>query len=281
MCQKLIKVCTTSHELSRWLLVLYSHPVSQGVRDTLVTLSEPDILIKHQVPKLALVSIVLPVRNQADHIAWVVQQHYAHLLHLPIAFELLLVPNDCSDESEQICTELSEQLPGVRTVTGSGPGWGRAVNAGLSQAVGDLMCYASSARVSAPDLLKHIQFALESPNSVVKAHRLSQDSVFRTAGSTLYNWLCRSLFGLSIRDVNGTPKSFPKSFGKLLDLSEDGYLVDVEFNVICKRNHYPVIELSIENTERHGGTSTTSMETAISLFVDLFTYWNKTRKQAI
>ncbi|MBS1955852.1 MAG: glycosyltransferase [Cyanobacteria bacterium SZAS-4] len=246
----------------------------------MLTLSKADRAVRQPQPKMALVSVVLPVRNQADHIAWVVRQHHEHLLQLPVEFELLLVPNGCSDESELICQNLSAQLPGVRTVIGSGPGWGRAVNTGLNHANGDLMCYASSARISSADLLKHIQFALGSPNSVVKAQRLSQDSGFRTAGSALYNWLCRSLFGLSTRDVNGTPKSFPKTFSKLLELSEDGYLVDVEFNVVCKKNDYPVVELPIEHTERHGGTSTTTVSTALNLFVALFGYWNKVRKQA-
>lgn len=224
-----------------------------------------------------MVSIILPVRNQADHIARVVAQHHEQLLQLPVEFELLLVPNGCSDESELICLALSEQLPFVRTVVGSGSGWGRAVNTGLREAHGDLLCYASSARISSIDLLRHIEFALQSPNAVVKARRLSQDSGFRTAGSSLYNWLCRSLFGVSTWDVNGTPKSFPKSFGKLLELSESGYLVDVEFNVTCKKNDYPIVELPIANTDRHGGVSTTSINTALGLFFDLFGYWHKTR----
>lgn len=207
----------------------------------------------------------------------VVRKHHQLLLDLPLDFELLLVPNGCSDESESICQKLAEQLPHVRSVDCHGVGWGCAIHAGLREAKGDLLCYASSARISSKDLFEHLRFAIKSPNSVVKARRLSQDTGLRAAGSSLYNSVCRTLFGFSIRDVNGTPKTFPKNFFRLLELSEDGYLVDVEFNLICKQNNYPVVELPIVSTERHGGRSTTSLKTALGLFAGLFAYWCKVR----
>ncbi len=229
------------------------------------------------LPSIALISIILPVHNQADHIEQVVKSYHSQMIELPINFEFVLVPNACTDDSENICLNLAKNLTNVRTVHCPKPGWGSAINTGIANAKGDLLCYASSARISAADLTQHVQFALEHPTSVVKARRLSQDSPIRSVGSWVYNWLCRTLLRIETKDVNGTPKTFPKSFGSLLELSEDGYLVDLEFSLVCKKNRYPILELPIKHTPRHGGRSTTSIKTALTLYTQLFAYWLKCR----
>ncbi len=220
-----------------------------------------------------LISILLPVHNQADHISRVVTEHCTRLKTLPVAFELILIPNGCSDQTESLCSELAQTLPGVRTITSKEAGWGQAIKVGIENANGDLLCYASSARISSQDLYEHVRIALRSPYTVVKSSRMSQDNWLRQLGSRSYNWFCRMLFNIETRDVNGTPKSFPKSFSKLLTISQNGYLVDVEFNLICAQNNYPIREFPIEATPRHGGTSSTSLFTAFKLFSDAFHYW--------
>jgi hypothetical protein len=66
--------------------------------------------------------------------------------------------------------------------------------------------------------------------------------------------------------VNGTPKVFPRSFSKLLELERDDDLIDVEFLVACLREGYPLIEVPILATERHGAESTTSYRSAVRLY---------------
>ena len=74
------------------------------------------------------------------------------------------------------------------------------------------------------------------------------------------------LFGLASWDINGTPKAFPRAFGKLLELSRDDDLIDAEFVLTCKREGYPIIEVPSTITVRHGGSSTTSFGSAMRMY---------------
>lgn len=213
-----------------------------------------------------LVSIILPVHNQADHIAAVVEEYETALARIPAPHELLLVPNGCRDRSPQVCRALGDGRPQVRVLSPDRGGWGLAVKMGLREARGDLLCYTNSARTSAKDLILLLLYAVAHPHAVVKANRKIRESWPRRLGSLLYNLECRSLYDLSYWDINGTPKVFPREFGDLMALGREDDLIDLEFNTICRRKGYPVLEVPIFSVRRHGGNSTTTLRAAMKLY---------------
>jgi Glycosyl transferase family 2 len=178
----------------------------------------------------------------------------------------VLVPNACRDASAEICRALAARHEAVRMVELAEGGWGRAVRAGLAEARGDVLCYTNSARTQPPMLTLMLVYAAAYPNVVLKANRTIRDSFQRRVGSLLFNLECRALFDLPTMDVNGTPKVFPRSFSRLLELERDDDLIDVEFLVACLREGYPLIEVPILATERHGAESTTSYRSAVRLY---------------
>lgn len=213
-----------------------------------------------------LISIVLPVYNQADHLRDVVEQYLLTLQQLRHPFELILVPNACRDNSPALCEELACQHPNVRVQNSTRGGWGFAVRLGLGAARGDILCYTNLARTSGQDLALLLLYAVVNPNVVVKANRKIRDNWRRRLGSLLYNLECRALFDLSYWDINGTPKVFPRVFSELLNLKQDGDLIDAEFNVVCRWEGYPVLEVPIFSTRRHGGASTTKLHSAFRMY---------------
>ena len=220
-----------------------------------------------------LASIVLPVHNEADHLDGVVRQYADALGRLNVTHELVLVPNGCRDRSPQVCDELAREFSTIRVVQSAEPGWGRSVKAGLLAARGDLLCYTNLARTTGQDLTMLLLYASLNPNTVIKANRKIRESFVRRAGSLLYNLECRALFDLSYWDINGTPKVFPRSFDKLLELSRDDDLIDAEFNVICRQHGYPVLEVPIFSSRRHGGTSTTNFRSAFRMYSGAYDMW--------
>ncbi len=218
----------------------------------------------------ALASVVLPVHNQAGHIAATVSEYVTALERSGIGWELVLVPNGCRDDSEDVCRQLATRHAGVRVVTSEPGSWGRAVRRGLGEARGDLLCYTNSARTTPEDLLLCLLYARTFPGVVVKATRKIRDSWSRRLGSLLYNLECRALFDLSSWDINGTPKVFPRSFGKLLELRRDDDLIDVEFLWTCRREAYPLLEVPIFSSRRHGGKSTTTLMSAVRMYAGAY-----------
>lgn len=221
------------------------------------------------------ISIVLPVHNQASFIRTVVNEYETALAKLSQSHETLLIENGSRDDSLKICQELAEQYPSVKVISSKQGGWGLAVNLGVKAARGDLICYTNSARTSAPDLLLVVMYAIANADTVIKADRKIRENWRRRLGSLLYNLECRALFDLPYWDVNGTPKVFPRKFDKLVALTRNDDLIDVEFNAICRREGYPMLEVPILSTQRHGGKSTTRLKSALKMYVGAYRLWQE------
>jgi len=219
---------------------------------------------------MAEISVVLPVHNQADHIAVIVDEYVEAVGDLPATIELLLVPNGCRDDSVTICANLAERHDVVQSLPSPKGGWGAAVRHGLAAATGDTLCYTNTARTDPADLRQALHYAALLPDVVVKANRKIREGRTRRLGSLLYNLECRALFDLSAWDINGTPKVFPRSFGRLMLLTRDDDLIDTEFALICRAESYPMIELPLFSSRRHGGRSTTDARTALRLYRGAF-----------
>ena len=224
------------------------------------------------------VSIVLPVHNQANHIGGIVREYEQALKRLHYSHEMLLVVNNCRDHSLAVCQALAEEYAAVRVLHRRRGGWGLAVKLGLSEVQGKWLCYTNSARTSPQDLTLVLLYARTFRGTVVKANRKIRESWRRRLGSLLYNLQCRALFDLSNWDMNGTPKVFPRRFDKLLALTRDDDLIDAEFNVICRRQGYPLLEVPIFSTRRHGGKSTTTMKSALNMYWGAFELWRSHRQ---
>jgi hypothetical protein len=220
-----------------------------------------------------LLSIILPVHNQADHIEQIVRDYEAGLERLSEAHEVLLVTNGCTDNSPAVCNALAAEFATVRVLHTEKRGWGRAVVHGLAAAKGDILCYTNCARTTAQELLLLLVYATIYPRVVVKANRKIREGTLRRLGSLLYNLECRSLFDLPTWDINGTPKVFPRSYEKLVALTRADDLIDAEFNVICRREGYPVVEVPIFSNRRHGGRSTTNLGSAIKMYAGAYRMW--------
>jgi glycosyltransferase involved in cell wall biosynthesis len=220
-----------------------------------------------------LVSIVLPVHNQAAHITAIVRGYIDALSDIGRPCEFVLAVNASRDESLAVCESLSAAYPQVRVLHDSQPGWGRAVRAGLRAARGELIGYTNSARTSARELRQLLLEAIAHPGVVVKATRPVRESWQRRIGSLLYNVECRALFGFSTRDVNATPKVFSRAHSALLMLRSDDDLLDAEFLRACVREGYPVREVPIFATRRQGGSSTTNYTSAVRMYAGALRLW--------
>jgi glycosyltransferase involved in cell wall biosynthesis len=225
-----------------------------------------------------LISIILPVHNQADHIDRLVKDYVSALRKVPAQCELLLVENASRDASLEVCRRLEAELPCVRVISGAKPGWGRAVRLGLDHAGGDIICYTNSARTSPEDLVICLLYAV-AYEVVVKANRKIRENWRRRLGSLLFNIECRTLFDLSNWDVNGTPKVFPRSFDGLLGMQRIDDLIDTEFCIVCRQRDYPMVEVPIFSTRRHGGKSTTGYRSALRLYAGAVALWRDRERE--
>jgi glycosyltransferase involved in cell wall biosynthesis len=215
-------------------------------------------------------SLVLPAYRAVDHLSHVVPKMVEELAALDMAFEIIVVVNGPADGTDEAARALEVQDARIRMIRAPQAGWGRAVRTGLGEGSGNLLAYTNLARTP-PSLLRDtVQLAVDSPGSVVKATRRVRDSLFRRAGSLLYNLECRALFDFAFFDVNGTPKVFPAVFDDLRRLRRDDDLIDAEFLAICAARGYRVVELPAPPLARHSGRSTTNVGSAWRMYRGAF-----------
>jgi hypothetical protein len=212
-----------------------------------------------------LVSLVLPCRNQADHIGAVLPRYLGPLETLGLPFELVVVPNASTDATEAVVREFAARDPRVRVAVNPGGGWGLSVLTGLAAARGDVLAYTNTARTDPATVPRFVRLQRDE-GGLVKARREARHAPLREAGSLLYNLEARLCFGLRSADVNGTPKVFPRALYESARLKEPGDLLDLELMVAAHRSGVAVVEVPVRGFSRHGGKSSTNLRSAWRMY---------------
>jgi hypothetical protein len=213
-----------------------------------------------------LVSLVLPCRNQADHIGAVLARYVEPLETFGWPFELVVVPNGSRDDTGEVVRRLARSDSRLRVVSNPQGGWGLSVRMGLEAARGDVLAYTNTARTDPESIPTYLRQWAEAGPCLVKARREARNAPLREIGSALYNFEARLLFGIRCRDVNGTPKVFGRTFYEAAPLRESGDLVDLELMTWAVRHGLPIREVSVRGFQRHGGKSSTTLKTAFKLY---------------
>ncbi len=222
-------------------------------------------------------SVVLPVHNQADHIAAVLRQYYFQFKNRP--WEIILVPNACRDDSVRICREIASRHRNTRLVENPKGGWGLSVRVGLEKARGRYLCYTNSARTDPATIVALFKKFKRAPQSLAKVDRHFRGNWFREGGSWLYNLECRWLLGLPTWDVNGTPKIFSAATFRKVSLRSTGDLLDAELLAQCRDLKIPLLEAPIKGWVRHGGKSSMSLKSALRLYGGPFGFFGQKRRK--
>jgi glycosyltransferase involved in cell wall biosynthesis len=220
-------------------------------------------------------SLVLPCRNQADHIGQVLPRYLRPLETLGIPFELVVVPNASSDGTQAVVEALARSDPRIRVAANPAGGWGLSVRCGLQAANGTILAYTNTARTDPELLPEFVRRFQASGHCLIKARRQARQAPLRTAGSLLYNLEARLLLGVRCGDVNGTPKLFSRAWYQRINLKESGDLLDLELMSWAARLGIAVEEVPVRGFHRHGGKSSTTWKSACTMYSGAFRLWRQ------
>jgi glycosyltransferase involved in cell wall biosynthesis len=227
-----------------------------------------------------MVSLVLPCRNQADHIGEVLPRYIRPLETLGLPFELVVVPNACTDATQEMIERLARTDGRLRVVPNPQGGWGLSVRTGLDAARGTVLAYTNTARTDPLRLPDFLRAYWRGQDCLVKARREARHAPVREIGSMLYNLQARLCFGLRCRDVNGTPKVFSRDLYRAMRLTATGDLLDLEIMNWATRLGARVVEVPVQGFRRHGGKSSTTFKSAWKMYTGAFRLWLAQARQA-
>ena len=234
---------------------------------------------------IPVLSVVLPIHNQAGFIQAVVGEIDTYLRRAKIDFELILAENGSRDETLNVLHRIARSNPRAHVIVTHKRGYGGAIIDGWDKARGEFVCHmTSTGQIDPKDIVRCLQVVDGGKGDIAKIYRPVRESPLRQIVSRMFNVIARILFGTRVKDINSCPKIFRRELLPLLDLKFRDSFMDLELIVKAHALDLSIVELPTTLRERTGGRSYTNFRTLFEFLGNMFRYrvsaefaqWKKT-----
>lgn len=198
------------------------------------------------------VSLVIPVKNEARNIGWVLQQVADEVN------EVILVDGNSTDAT--LITARS-YLPDIKVVTQEGLGKGCALRAGFLAATGDIIVMMDADGSMAPQEIRHFVHFLNNGYDFVKGSRFiagggSLDiTTFRRMGNRFLLEVFNHLYDGDLTDLCYGFVAFHRRYLETMALSATGFEIEAEMVVRAMQAGLRIAEVPSLELPRRAGKS--------------------------
>lgn len=198
------------------------------------------------------VSLVIPVRNEARNIAWVLEQ-ISDEVH-----EIILVDGDSTDAT--LITARSSR-PDLKVLPQEGVGKGSALRTGFLAATGDVIVMMDADGSMSPQEIRHYVHFLTSGYDFVKGSRFiggggSLDITwFRRLGNRFLLAVFNTLYGGDLTDLCYGFCAFHRRYLEHLALTATGFEIEAEMTVHAMQAGLRIAEVPSLELPRRAGKS--------------------------
>jgi glycosyltransferase involved in cell wall biosynthesis len=229
-------------------------------------------------------AIFFPMYNEKETVERIVGKALQVLATWVDDYEVVIVDDASRDGSGQIADELARQSPHVRVVRHPrNLGYGAALRTGFQNTVKELTFYTDCDEPV--DLIEIGRaLALIGPDvDLVVGYRINRyDRPRRLVYSKVYNFLCRLLFGIPVRDVNFSFKLVKRDVLRRIRLTAGSTFIDGELLAEATRYGYRIVEIPIHYFPRRSGQSSfDSLHAATFALEEMLAYWWRTRMRRL
>jgi len=200
-----------------------------------------------------LISVVLPAFNEEAFIKEVIDRTEAQVRASGSDYEIIVVNDGSSDNTQEIVNTVSERNPWVRQVSFErNRGKGYALKRGFWEAKGDLVVFLDSDLDIDPSQLGMLIGGIGDADILIASKWHSESSVsmplFRRFQSKAFNTLVRFFTDLSFKDTQvGLKVMRRRSVEEVIERSfVDRFAFDVEFLVLSRRLGLKVVEFPVK-----------------------------------
>jgi dolichol-phosphate mannosyltransferase len=182
---------------------------------TVTPASTPDT---SSVPKLTLLSIVIPARDEEGCIASTVEHLHLELRLNNVPHQIVVVDDGSTDRTWQILTELSETLPDLSPVKNEvNHGFGRAIIKGIDSSKGDaVVIMMADESDDCRDVVKYWELLNQGNDCVFGSRFIKGGGVidypwFKLKLNRFANFFIRCLFRIKLNDTTNAFKAYRKT----------------------------------------------------------------------
>lgn len=230
------------------------------------------------------ISIIIPTYNSADTIADVVSQVVQFFRTKSASFELIVVDDGSSDDTDVRLKSIQSEYPELRVFKNiPNRGKGFSVRRGFQESRGEFVVFTDTDLPFGLEAIYRVVVALQQGSEVVIGSRVLPGSRFRMnprhfpyifmrhlIGRTLLN-VVNVLLGLEVSDTQCGIKGCRKVAAKhvVTRLTIDRFLFDVELICVVRRSGFRITEMPVELDYMGEATTVKVMRSAVAVSKDL------------
>ena len=219
------------------------------------------------------VSILVPARDEAENLPDLVRQAHAALRPLPYACELVIVNDGSHDATGPVLEQLAREYAWVRVATHRAPrGIADALKTGADVARGRVLVFwPADLQYRPADIPILVEPILAGAADVVTGAK--QGNYEKRFVSSIYNGLCRWLFGVRVTDLNSV-KAYTREVMDQVPLRPDWHRFMV---VIAATRGFRLAERPVPLQPRQAGKSKFGIGRIPVGVLDLISVWFQLR----
>lgn len=228
------------------------------------------------------ISIVLPAYNEASRIEKCLRTVERAVRSFSNSYEIIVAEDGSTDGTHRIIARIAENNTHLSLLHSPVRlGKGKAIKNALRSAKGDVIVFMDVDLSANLNALPHIvQLAKERRGLAIGSRHLKGSRVrrpfTRTVFSLTYNLLARMLFLDGVRDHQCGFKAMSREVADVVQdqAKSDGFFLDTEIILQCKRWGFPVVEVGVEWTENKKGSESVikPFRAAIKMGIDLLKF---------
>jgi dolichol-phosphate mannosyltransferase len=217
--------------------------------------------------KRALLSVVMPARNESKNLGLTVSELVEVLDAAHVPFEIIIVNDGGDPATQEVAEGLRATRSEVRVIPGALiSGFGRTVRAGLDQVRGDVVVIAMADRSDNPcDVVRYYQKIEEGFDCVFgsrfrKGSHVSNYPIGKLVANRLVNKGIQLLFWTRFNDLTNAFKAYRREV--ILDCgpySSSHFNLTIEMSLSALIRSYHIAEIPIDWTGRTWGASNLSI----------------------
>jgi len=219
------------------------------------------------------VSVLVPAKDEAENLPEFVRLAREALLPLPYACEVVIVDDGSHDGTPRVLAELAAKHPFVRVVTHRAQrGIADALKSGSDAARGRvLVFYPADLQYLPADIPSLVAPIIEGKADIVTGTK--QGRYEKRFVSSIYNLLCRWLFGVRVTDLNSV-KAYRREVVEMLPTRPDWHRFMV---VIAAAQGFRLAEQPVPLHPRRAGKSKFGLGRIPVGVLDLLSVWFQLR----
>jgi glycosyltransferase involved in cell wall biosynthesis len=194
------------------------------------------------------VSVVIPCRNEEQTLAASITSAQALLHQLQLPGEIIVVNNNSQDRSGQIANDMK-----VRVVDEPQAGYGHAIRKGMSMAHGSYIVIGDADDTyNFTEAAAMIQRLKQGACDMIIGTRIkgriapsAMPWLHRYIGTPMLTWLCNTLFGTRLSDINCGLRAYTATCGKHMQLQSPGMEIASEMIIRAIQQKMRVQEVPV------------------------------------